>query len=183
MSFAAGKDKEPEQYDLAKRIFDQVKKGDFYAVISSLTFMEFLAVCRTQKGREKENFDGLTSDKQLEYVLRESKEMYDTTVAEVIQLTNLKLEEGHNVNIKKLMDTAYQMMLEAKGKVRFHSNCKKCGSDRRHSSYKALGTDDFIHALFAREIGCELFYTFDGDFEEIKNHHKVEPMEIRVIKW
>lgn len=85
--------------------------------------------------------------------------------------------------MKKLMDTTYDMMQELKGKVKFHNDCKKCGSNLRHSSYKALGTDDFIHALFAREVGCELFLTFVGDFEEISNHEKVQPMEIKVIKW
>jgi predicted nucleic acid-binding protein len=180
----AGPEKEPNQFPLAERIFNQIKSGEFQAVISSLTLMEVLAVLRTQKGREKHKLDGLTPDKQIEYVRAESKIMYDSIIRELLQLVNVKFDLGGRTDMKKLFDIGFDIMLETKGKVKFYKNCKRCDSKNvLYSSYKSLGSDDVIHALFAKDVGCDLFLTFDSDFEELKGNEKVEPLEIRIIKW
>ena len=45
-------------------------------MISPLTLMEVLSVLRVQKGREKQKLKELgTSEKQLDYVLKESNDM------------------------------------------------------------------------------------------------------------
>jgi predicted nucleic acid-binding protein len=181
---AAGPQKEPDQFPLAEKIFNQIKNGEFEAVISSLTLMEVIAVLRTQKGREKEKLDGLTRDKQLEYVHKESKSMYDNIIGELLQLPYVKFDLGGRTDMKKLFDMAFDIMLETKGKVRFYQNCKRCDSKNvLYSSYKGLGSDDIIHALFAKDVGCDLFLTFDGDFDELKRNEKIIPLEIRVIRW
>lgn len=179
----AGPEKDPYQFPLAERIFNQIKNGEIQAVISSLTLMEVLAVLRTQKGREKHKLDGLTPDKQIEYVHNESKSMYDSIIRELLQLVNVKFELSGRTDMKKLFDIGFDIMLETKGKVKFYKNCKRCDSKNvLYTSYKSLGSDDIIHALFAKDVGCDLFLTFDSDFEELKGNEKIEPLEIRVIK-
>jgi len=180
---AAGKEKEPDQFQLAENIFNQIKNNEFYAVISSLTLMEVMAVLRTQKGREIANLKGLTREKQVEYVLRESKAMYDCIVGELLQLPYLKFDLGGKTDMKKLFDAAFDIMQNTKGKVRFYDKCKRCGSQNvSYSAHKSLGSDDIIHALFAKDVGCDLFLTFDGDFNELIGNEKIEPLEIKVIR-
>ncbi|MGH2611952.1 MAG: hypothetical protein ACRDFB_02755 [Rhabdochlamydiaceae bacterium] len=68
---------------MADRVFQEIKGGDYHAVISSLTLMEVLAVLRTQKGREMQNLTNLTHEKQIEFVIAESKSMYDRILFEL----------------------------------------------------------------------------------------------------
>lgn len=184
LALAAGKEKEPDQFRLASQVFEKIKNGEHQGVISSLTLMEVLAVLRTQKGREKNNLKDLSWDKQIEYVLKESKTMYDNLMGELLKLPNVKFELGKPIDLRKILDISFSIMQKAKGKVRFFDYCKKCGSKGlTHSAFKGLGSDDILHALIAKEAGCDYLITFDSDFEELKNHEEIKPLEIIVLKW
>lgn len=184
LSLSAGEKKESDQYRLAVRILDEIKNGKIEAVISSLTLMEVLAVLRMQKGREKHNLDGLTSEKQLEYVLKESGEMYGTLVGELLKLTNIKFDLGKHTDLNKLMDQAFTILQKTKGKVKFYNRCTRCGTKNlNYSAYKGLGSDDLIHALLAKDSGCDQLITFDRDFEVLKELDEFEGLEFRVVKW
>ncbi len=180
---AAGSVKEPKQYPLAEKVFQEIKSGNYHAVISSLTLMEVLAVLRTQKGREMQNLKSLSSDKQIEFVIAESKSMYDSILFELLQLEHLSFDLGGKTDMRKILDTAFDIMQEKQGLVKIHYNCKKCGSkDVPHSAYKGLGSDDIIHALFAKDIGCDVFLTFDSDFEQLVGDQRIDPLEICVLR-
>jgi len=184
LSLSAGEKKESDQYRLAVRILDEIKNGKIEAVISSLTLMEVLAVLRMQKGREKHNLDGLTSEKQLEYVLNKSGEMYGTLVGELLKLTNIKFDLGKHTDLNKLMDQAFTILQKTKGKVKFYNRCTRCGTKNlNYSAYKGLGSDDLIHALLAKDGGCDQLITFDRDFEVLKELDEFEGLQFRVVKW
>lgn len=184
LALAAGKEKEPEQYRLAETILEEIKSGKIQAVISSLTLMEILAVLRAQKGREKNNLTGLSREKQVEFVIKESNSMNHILISELIRLPNVKFEFGRHVDLNKLMDQALEILKKVNGKVKFYNKCKRCGSENvNYSTYKGLGTDDMIHVLLAKDGGCDQLITFDGDFEEIKGFSEIEPLEIIVLKW
>jgi len=139
LSLSAGEKKESDQYRLAVRILDEIKNGKIVAVISSLTLMEVLAVFRMQKGREKHNLDGLTSEKQLEYVLKESDGMYGTLMRELLKLPNIKFDLGKHTDLNKLMDQAFTILQKTKGKVKFYNRCTRCGTKNlNYSAYKGL---------------------------------------------
>ena len=181
---SAGPQKEPRQYPLAEKVFQEIKRGDYLAIISSLTLMEVLAVLRTQKGREMENLSSLTPEQQIEFVTSESKSMYDSILFELLQLDHVKFDLGGNSDMKKILDVAFDMMQEKLGVVKIHRTCRKCGTENvPHSVYKGLGSDDLIHALFAKDVGCDIFVTFDNDFEQIKGDPRVDPLEIRILRW
>lgn len=184
LALSAGEEKEPDQYRLAVRILDEIKDGKIQAVISSLTLMEVIAVLRSQKGREKNKLDGLSREQQLDYVLKESKSMYDDLVKELLQLSNLKFELGKHTDLNKLMSKAFDILQKIKGKVRFYNRCKRCGTENvSYSAFKGLGSDDVIHALLAKDVGCDQLITFDGDFEDLKGFEEFDGLEFRVFKW
>jgi predicted nucleic acid-binding protein len=184
LALAAGEKKEGRQYKAAVNIFDEIRDGKFVAVISSLTLMEVLAVFRTQKGREQSALNGLESKKQLEYVINESKTMYEVLIGQLLRLPNVKFDAGKHTDLNKLMDRALEILQKTSGKVRFFNTCKRCGSENvNYSFYKGMGSDDIIHALLARDLDCEYFITFDRDFEVLQDLEELEPLEFRVIKW
>lgn len=179
---AAGPQKEPKQYHLAERVFQEIKRGDYLAIISSLTLMEVLAVLRTQKGRE-DGLASMTPEKQIEFVISESKSMYDSMLFELLQLDHVKFDLGGKADMKKIFDIAFDIMQEKYGIVKIQHNCKKCGTENvTHSAYKGLGSDDIIHALFAKDVGCDTFVTFDNDFEQLKGDPRIDPLEIRILR-
>jgi hypothetical protein len=140
--------KEPKQYPLADKVFQEIKNGNYHAVISSLTLMEVLAVLRTQKGREMQNLKGLPPEKQIEFVITESKSMYDSILLELLQLDHVSFDLGGKSDMRKIFDTAFDIMQEKQGVVKIHNNCKKCGSSNvAHSAYKGLGSDDMIYVF------------------------------------
>ena len=180
---AAGPKKEPRQYPLAEKVFQEIKSGAYHAVISSLTLMEVLAVLRTQKGREMQNLKGLSFEKQIEFVITESKSMYDSILFELLQLDHVSFDLGGKSDMRTTFDTAFDIMQEKQGLVKIHNDCKKCGSRNvPHSVFKGLGSDDIIHALFAKDIGCDVFITFDSDFEQLKGDPRIDPLEIRILR-
>jgi predicted nucleic acid-binding protein len=183
LAISAGEKKEPEQYKLAVNIFNEIKEGSLVGVISSLTLMEVLAVLRTQKGREKHKLNGLSSQKQLEHVLNESKSMYDELMGQLLRLSSIKFDLGKPTNLNKLMDQAFDVLQKTKGKIRFYDRCSRCGSNNvNYSAFKGLGSDDMIHALLAKDIGCDYLITFDKDFEDLKILPEFEGLEFRVMK-
>lgn len=184
LALSAGEKKERDQYKLAVRILDEVKDGKIEAVISSLTLMEVIAVFRTQKGREKHKLTGLSGEEQQEYVLNESKEMYDILMRELLKLPSLKFDLGKHTDLNKLMDQAFGILQKTKGKVRFYNRCTRCGSQNvNYSAFKGVGSDDVIHASLAKDVGCDQLITFDRDFEDLKELDEFEGLEFRVVKW
>lgn len=179
---AAGPEKEPRQYPLAEKVFEEIKRGEYLAVISSLTLIEVLAVLRTQKGREMESLASLSNEKRIEFVISESKSMYDSILFELLQLPNIKFDLGGHGDMKTIFDVAFDIMQEKEGVVKIHNSCKKCGSENKpHSVYKGFGSDDIIHALFAKDIGCDMFITFDSDFGKLRGDERIEPLEFRIL--
>jgi len=184
LALSVGEKKERDQYKLAVRILDEIKDGKIEAVISSLTLMEVIAVLRTQKGREKHKLDGLTDEKQLEYVLNGSNEMYGSLMGELLRLTNIKFDLGKHTDLNKLMDQAFGILQKTKGKVRFYNRCTRCGTQNvNYSAFKGVGSDDVIHALLAKDVGCDQLITFDRDFEDLKELEEFEGLQFRVVKW
>ncbi len=101
--------------------------------------------------------------------------MYEKLMGELIQLPNLKFELGRHTDLNKLMDRAFDVLQGTEGKVRFYHKCSRCGSKNvNYSAFKGLGSDDVIHALLAKDAGCDCLIIFDKDFEDL---------EFRVLKW
>jgi predicted nucleic acid-binding protein len=184
LAISAGSTKEPDQYRMAVGILDEIKEGKIVGVISSLTLMEVIAVLRTQKGREKHNLKGLSDEKRLEFVLNGSKSMYDKLMGELLQLPGIKFELGKHTDLNKLMNSAFDILQRIKGKVRFYTRCSKCGSrDVSYTAFKGMGSDDMIHALLAKDVGCDYLITFDKDFEDLKIFDEFDGLEFRILKW
>lgn len=183
LAISAGSKKEPNQFKLASIILEEIKAGKITGIVSPLTLMEVIAVLRTQKGRERHNLDRLSNKQQLEFVLNESKSMYDKLMGELIKLPNLKFELGRHVDLNKLMGQALGVLEKTRGKTRFYHRCSRCGSQNvSYTAFKGLGSDDAIHALLARDAGCDCLVTFDKDFDDLKEFEEFEGLEFRVLK-
>ena len=128
LAISAGPKKEPKQFRLAAKVLEEIKAGKIIGIVSSLTLMEVIAVLRTQKGREKHNLVKLSNEKQLEFVLHESKSMYEKLMGELIKLPNLKFELGRHADLNNIMKQAFDVLQKINGKVRFYHRCSRCGS-------------------------------------------------------
>lgn len=184
LAISAGSEKEPNQFRLAAGILEEIKAGKIAGIVSSLTLMEVIAVLRTQKGREVHNMGRLSGERQLEFVLKESRSMYDKLMGELIKLPSLKFELGRHADLNRLMGQAFGVLQKTKGKVRSYDRCSKCDSQNvSYTAFKGLGSDDIIHALLAKDAGCDCLITFDRDFDGLEGFEEFEGLEFRVLKW
>jgi len=180
IAYAVGPEKD-NQYYKSKEIFDKIRQNTFVGVISTLTLAEILGVLRVIKASEDlEYLNKLRSQEQLDYVLNESKILFDTMVGELLQMPNVMFERGKNTNFQSMLDDVLSVLNNIKGVVKIYNNCKKCGSNLPVSTHKGVATVDLLHALMAKDIGCDSLITFDKGFNELKSESKFDSIEIDV---
>lgn len=43
-----------------------------------------------------------------------------------------------------------------------------------YTAFKGLGSDDMIHALLAKDVGCDVLITFDKEFDGIEPQNLIK---------
>lgn len=180
IDYVVGPEEGNNQYAKALSVFSEIKEGKILGVVSTLTQMEILGVFRMIKGSELEEIKSKPEKSRLEYVLKESKGMFEKMMSEIIRMPNIKLEKGKTTNLQTVLNEALTIMNDIKGDIRFFNHCKKCGSENQSSGHRAVATVDILHAILARDIGCESLITFDKGFNELKNMENFTNLEIDV---
>ena len=183
LAISAGPEKECDQFRMAVNVLDEIKNGTIIGIVSSLTLMEVITVMRIQKGKEKHCLESMSSDEQSKFVLRESKLMYKKLLTELVKLPNLKFELGRRIIMNTVLDNALSILHRIRGKVQIYR--KRHENDISHVKYtmfKGVGSNDVIHALLARDVGCDDLVIFDRDFEELDEFDEFEDLKFRVLK-
>ena len=109
-----GPEKECSQYTMAKQILDDVKCGKIQAVISSLTLSEIFFVLKTQLSKNMSELAGMDKKEKIEYVDRASKIKYDKLKCILLELPNVKFDDGSTVYTKELFIDILNMFLNGK---------------------------------------------------------------------
>ncbi len=183
LGITLNKKNECGQYTLATKIFDEIKSGQRHAVISSLTLTEILFVLKTYFGKNESELMGRSNDERIEYVNEQSKKMYDKLTSKLLQLPNVKFDDGNNMDSKKLFDNALEIMKNVKGKIKSLNQCQQCGADNvKNYKFKGAGVDDILHALMAKNMGCDELITFDKDYDELDDFDEFKSLSIKVCK-
>ena len=169
-----GPDKNPDQFRMAAGVLDKIKNGETVGIVSPLALMEVMTVLRVKKGREKRLLGALPPAEQSEFILRESKSMYDGLVTELMKMPHLKFEQGgKHVDMNTVMSNALDILSEVRGRV-LHTG---------DSWFKGPGPADVIHALLARGAGCDELVTSDRGFEEMSGLDEFTDLKFRVLRW
>ena len=171
------------QYTLSNKIFDEIKSGQRHAVISSLTLMEILFVLKTYFGKNESELMGRSNDERIKYVNEQSKKMYDKLISKLLQLPNVKFDDGNDMDSKKLFDNALEIMKNVGGKINFRNQCRQCGADNvKNYKFKGAGVDDILHALMAKNMKCDELITFDKDYDELGDFDEFKSLSIKICK-
>ena len=177
-----GPEKEANQYAMAKQILDDVKFGKMQAVISSLTLAEIFFVLKTQLSRNMSELAGMNKKEKIEYVDRASKIKHDKLKGILLELPNVKFDDGSTVYTKELFIDILNITEKIKGKIKIRNQCTICDADYRNNSFKSAGIEDILHVLIAKNTGCDELITFDHDFEELCMFEEFKPLSIIVHK-
>lgn len=167
------------------QVFDKIKNGSVEGVVSTLVLIEVMAVLKNRLGQNKSKLLTIPdAPGRAEHVIKESSCMYKEILGELLRMKNkIIFQVRKNIDVNQLLTDAQLILESVRGTVKTYDYCKKCNaSGIQTTSYKSLASYDALHVLLAREMDCDEFWTFDGDFEEIQNHQKVTPMQIRNIR-
>jgi len=181
VSYAIGPEKEPREYPKAKAIFEDIKQGKFVGVISTLTLIELKGVIRTLLGYDREGLETMPQNKQSDFIKSKADELYNALLAELLQLPYIKFEKGRQSNFQAVLDSSFDIMNEIKGDIRFYDKCGTCGAPYKSSKHKQILVADILHALLAKDTGCDSLITFDKGFKKLIGNIKVEQLEILVL--
>jgi len=180
IAYAVGPTKEKIQYPKAEKIFKQIEDGEFIGVVSTLTLTEIIGVLRTLIGREREKMLTIKEHDQNEHVRHEAKKIYDEIIKILLTMNNIKFEEGKMSNFQTILSDGFELISGSTGFQKFHSTCGICRQAYKSSNYKQILVADILHALLAKDTGCDELLTFDGGFRGIIGHEKIEPLTICV---
>lgn len=180
IAYVSGAQKDPKQYPKAKAIFDEIKAGKYIGVLSTLTLIEIKGVFRTFLGRERAVLEGIQTFKQSDYIKEESTAQYNLLLTTLLQLPNFKFEKGKQTNFQSILDDAEQIMNEINGSVHFYDKCGICKSNFKNSVHKQILVADILHALLAKDTGCDVLITFDRGFAALAGNQHVGTMQIHV---
>ena len=180
IAYAVGPKKDKYQFPKAEKIFKKIEEGEFIGVISTLTLTEVVGVLRTLIGREREKMLQVEEEKRDEYVRTEAKKTYDEIIKILLGMKSIKFEEGRMTNFQSILNDGFDLIVDSKGFLKFHSKCGICRQEYRSSNYKQILIADILHALLAKDTGCDELLTFDRGFNGIKGNEKIEPLIICV---
>lgn len=180
IAYVSGSQKDPFQYPKARQIFDEIRQGKYIGVISTLMLIEMKGVLRTLLGRERAALESIPAHKQPDYVKDEATEQYKIVLAELLRLPYIKFEKGKQSNLQSVLEEADQIMDDIKGSVRFYDKCGICRSQFKNSVYKQILAADILHALLAKDTGCDMLITFDKGFAALTGNSQIGTMQIMV---
>lgn len=180
IAYALGAEKEKYHYSKSERIFNQIQKGEFIGVISTLTLTELIGVLRTHIGRDRDRMLRIDEKKQNEYVKNEAKIAYNEIFHILMEMQNIKFEEGKKTNFQSVLNDGFDLIEGSNGFQKFHKNCGICRKPHDNSNFKQILIADIFHALLAKDTNCDELLTFDGGFNGIKDHEKIESLKIIV---
>lgn len=180
VAYALGPEKEKYQYPKSEQIFKQIEKGDFIGVISTLTLTELIGVIRTHIGRDRTKMLSIDEKKQNEHVKTEAKIVYGEIFSTLLQMKNIKFEGGAKTNFQAVLNDGFELIEGSNGFQKFHNKCSICKNPHNSSNFKQILVADILHALLAKDTKCDELLTFDGGFNGIKGHEKIEPLTIIV---
>lgn len=180
IAYASGAAKEPKQYTKAKQIFEEIKAGRYVGVYSTLTLIEVKGVLRTLIGRDRATLATISRTEQADYVKSEANTMYNVLLGELLKLPSIKFEKGRLTNFQSILDTANTIMDDIKGDVRFYDRCGICNASYQSSNHKQILAADILHALLAKDTGCDSLITFDKGFHGLIGNKEIESLQIIV---
>ncbi len=173
------------QTKLADQVFDKIKEGHIEGVVSALVLIEIMAVLKNRVGQDKSKLLAIPDvTNRVDHVIKESSSMYKKILEELLRMENkIIFQVKKSIDMNQLLTDAQLILDSVRGTIKTHDYCKKCNKGRiPTTSYKSLASYDALHVLLAKEMECDEFWTFDGDFEEIRNHQKVTPLQIKNIR-
>ena len=180
LAIIGGPKKEGSQYTMAVQILEDIECGKIQGVVSPLMLAEIRSALRKQLSRNKSKQS--TSEEKIQYINKESEIAYKKILSTILRLPNIKLDIGNGIDSKELFDTTLEIMGKIKGKIKNQGQGLESNAKSKTFNFKIAGISDILHALLAKNMGCEQLITFDHDYEEFINLEEFKSLEITVCR-
>lgn len=107
------------------------------------------------------------------------KQKYREFCSELLQLPNIRIKNP-NVSTHQVLRPSFSLLYRYLGDVKQHDECPICCNPYDYLECDTIFERDALHVFLAWNLNCDLFVTFDADFEQIRNDTALVPMNIQV---
>jgi predicted nucleic acid-binding protein len=170
-------DRDAPRYDDAVFEFERVRTGDYSLLVSRNVLLEIIKVLIDGAMKQPEIRQGPSAAKIAKFV----KSSFESVANRLLSIPNLRIFDP-DVSIERFLQHAYDLGLEVFGSAHSDKTCPVCKGRYDYFEYDGPQQMDFFHALLARDMGCEMFLTFDRGFQLLKGDQRFKPLRIEVLR-
>jgi predicted nucleic acid-binding protein len=154
----------------AVAIFEKVKNGLYTVIVTHHVLNEILDVLK------KEAIVALKDELKAE---SQTKVMYSRFSQILLSMPNVVIKNP-NITTDSVFRPSFLLLYKYIRGMSSASNCPICHSSFNFVESDTIDKNDALHAMLAWASNCDLFVTFDKDFQQLVNESLITPMKIDV---
>lgn len=164
------------KHSTALSVFENARRGNYTILVSHHILSEILDVLKSKlvtHSTVRRNPSGQT----LEALVKRKYRDFSNTL---LQLANVRIKNP-NVSTHRVLRPGFSLLYKYFGDVVQYTTCPICRGHYNFIDCESLFEPDALHVLLAWNLNCDLFITFDKDFEQLENESSLSPMTIQIL--
>lgn len=152
-------------------LFKQVKDGKYMVIVTHHVLNEIIDTLKTNAVVKTKN------DVQAELLTRKIYAEFSRTL---LSLPNVRIKNP-NVPTHNVFRPSFSLLYKYLRGIQRSNNCPICHTNFEYIEPDTIFRDDALHIILAWALNCDVFITFDSDFEKLLNEPLLQPMKIEVL--
>ena len=164
------------KHSTALSVFERARRGIYTILVTHHVLSEIFDVLKNKLVTHS-TVRANPSAQTLEALV---KRKYRNFSNNLLQLANTRIKNP-NVSTHRVLRPGFSLLYKYFGDVVQQTTCPICGGHYSFIDCDTIFEPDALHALLAWNLNCDLFITFDKDFEQLKNESSLSPMTIQIL--
>lgn len=158
-------------HNKAVDLFQQVKSSRYVVVVTHHVLNEILDVLKNEAviyTKDEVRAEQLT------------RTMYRELSQTLLSLPNV-LIKNPNIQTHNIFRPSFSLLYKYLKGIYRSSNCPICHTSFDYVEPDTIFKDDALHAMLAWALNCDVFLTFDKDFQKLAGDSILQPMKVVVL--
>jgi predicted nucleic acid-binding protein len=152
-------------------IFQKVKNSDYVVMVTHQLLNEILDVLKTK---------ATVATRNEALAVMQTKLTYQRLSLALLSMPNVYIKNP-SISSPNLFKPCFALLFKYIKGISFANNCPICHNNYNYVEADTIFRDDALHVMLAWALNCDVFVTFDKDFNQLVNEPLLQPMKINVI--